>query len=257
MRGTLECCVLFALVSFAGTADATILDFRSLDIDFTDPVAASGLCAWSDRGIITSTSEGLGWDGDPASLRDGWVLTEPLALGLSWRAPTSVSVRVTMLPGVETILLDNGQTTTPYQGDVYIRYSSDLRNWSTWQSLQPMNADSSTAGERHYQGTISVPYLVREPYNSLLAEYALMDVPWRSDEEAACRWIESENPGFFDDCIPFMGYIEFLWEGSFHGGRRLTSFTAEITYAMSGLHYAPEDESVYASRDSMSWSFRR
>jgi hypothetical protein len=249
---------MLVIAMIAGAANASIIDFRSLEIDFTDFREAAEKCSWSEPDIITVSGDGLGWDGDPASLRDGWIHTAELPLGLSWRAPAAVSVSVTMIPGVEDIVLDNGQVTTPYSGDVYVRYSADGLHWSTWQVLQQgqYQAGTTSAGPgRHFHGSVRVPYSERGTYQDLLREYAEMEVPWKSDEEAACRWIAEKDSDFFRETIPFIGYVEFLYEGSFHGGRRLESFTAEVTCGMSGLHYAPEDESIYEDRDSRPWSF--
>jgi hypothetical protein len=258
MRSRSWVCSLCALTLVACAAHASILDFRSLEIDLTDQADSRAKAAWSEPDIITVTENGLGWDGDPASLRDGWILTEPLPLGLSWRPPYAVSINVTILPDVEETVLDNGQVTIPYIGDVYVRYSPDMAHWSTWQVLQQgeyLTGTPAAEPGRSFHGTVRVPYSEREKYDAQLQEFALLDVPWRSDEDAACRWIVQKNPVFFEDNLPFIGYVEFLYEGSFNGGRRLESFRAEVTYGMSGLHYAPDDESVYEDRDSRSWSF--
>jgi hypothetical protein len=163
---------------------------------------------------------------------------------------------VTIRPEEKEIVLDNGQVTTPYQGDVYARYSADRTHWSSWQVLQQGAAGTwNPEPGRHYYCTMQVPLLERESYNGYSSEYMEMDVPWRSDEYALCRWIEDEHPGFFLENIPFIGYVEFLYEASFRGGRRLESFTAEIAYAVSGLHCPPEDDSVYQDRDLLPWSF--
>lgn len=242
---------------FISPALASILDFKSLDIDFTDSADAAAKASWSEPGILTITTNGLGWDGEPASLRDGWIKTAPMALGLSWRPPFAVSVRVSIHPEIEAITLNNGQVSTPYQGDVYVRYSPDTVHWSTWQVLQPDEPQSSTEIQnpgRLFIGTIRVPYIEMLEYRHLLQKYAELDVSWRSDEEAAVMWILKNDPAFFERQIPFIGYIEFLCEGSFHGGQRITSFRAEVTYGMSGLHYAPENDD-YGDRDSRPWSF--
>ena len=247
--------VLFNL--FISPALASIDDFKSLDIDFTDSADAAAKAAWSEPEILTITANGLGWDGEPASLRDGWIKTVPMALGLSWRAPSAISARVSIHPEMEEIVLGNGQMSTPYQGDVYVRYSPDTVHWSTWQVLQPADPQSSTEIQnpgRHFSGTIRVPYIEMVKYRQLLQKYAELDVSWRSDEEAAVMWILKNDPAFFEKRIPFIGYIEFLYEGSFHGGQRITSFRAEIIYGMSGLHYPPENDD-YGDRDSRPWSF--
>ncbi len=243
---------------FISPANASILDFKTLDIDFTDNTDAAAKAVWSEPEILTITTNGLGWDGESASLRDGWIKTVPMALGLSWRAPSAVSVRVSILPAIEDITLDNGQISTPYAGDVYVRYSPDIVHWSTWQVLGPDEHQSSAetlSPGRHFSGTLRVPYIEMVEYRQLLSEYAELDVQWKSDEEAAVRWILENDLTFFERHIPFIGYIEFLYEGSFHGGQRITSFKAEVTCGMSGLHYAPENDD-YGDRDSRPWSFR-
>lgn len=247
--------VLFTL--FISPAHASILDFKELDIDFTDSAGAAGKAAWSEPDILSITANGLGWDGEPASRRDGWIKTVPLALGLSWRAPSAVSVRVCINPEIEGITMNSGQVSTPYQGDVYVRYSPDTVHWSTWQVLQPDDPPGSTEilnPGRHFSGALRVPYIEMAKYRQLLGKYAELDVQWKSDEEATVMWILENDQNFFERHIPFIGYIEFLYEGSFHGTQRITSFRAEVTYGMSGQHYAPENDD-YGDRDSRPWSF--
>jgi hypothetical protein len=241
----------------AASAAASIIDFKVLEIDFTDIIDAAAKASWSEPDIITITVDGLGWDAEPASSRDGWIKTAPMALGLSWRPPMAISIRVTIQPEPQEFTMNNGQSWTPYQGDVYVRYSADASNWSTWQVLQqpdPQTTEVYGPG-RHFYGTVRVPYSEINGYQTLLQQYAELDVPWKSDEDAAARWIVGNDPDFFERQIPFIGYIEFLYEDSFHGSVRLTSFKAEVSYGMSGLHYPPENDD-YGDRDSTPWSFR-
>ena len=153
--------------------------------------------------------------------------------------------------------MNDGQTWTPYQGDVYVHYSADASNWSTWQVLQQPEPQTTAIQEpgRNFNGTVRVPYSEISGYHILLQEYAELDVPWKSDEGAAAKWIVENDPNFFERQIPFIGYIEFMYEGSFQGSARLTSFKAEVTYGMSGLHYPPENGD-YGDADSMPWSFK-
>ena len=242
---------------FISSAPASIIDFKSLDIDFTDSADAAAKATWSDPDILSITASGMGWDGEPSSLRDGWIKTVPLALGLSWRTPSAVSVRVIIHPEIKDITLDNGQIYTPYHGDIHVRYSPDTVHWSTWQVLQPDEPQGNTEIQNpgiHFSGSIRIPYIEMDDYRQFLQEYAELDVPWKSDEEAAVMWILESDPDFFERQIPFIGYIQFLYEGSFRGGQRITSFRAEVTYGMSGLHYPPEDDD-YGDRDSRPWSF--
>ena len=82
-----------------------------------------------------------------------------------------------------------------------------------------------------------------------------MDVPWASDEEAAVRWITDQDPAFFKRALPFIGYLEFLYEGSFYGGLRVRQFSATIHYAVSGMQMEPKDPSVAKNRQGP-WRYK-
>lgn len=243
----------------ASSADASILDFKSLAIDFTNASDAEAKATWSEPDKLAVATNGLGWDGEAASSRDGWIQTIPLALGLSWRPPYAVSVRISIHPKCTEFVLNSGQKSTPYAGDAYVRYSPDLRHWSTWQVLQPSepqsNAEKQNPG-RHFSGAIRIPYVEREEYSRLISEYSRLDVPWKSDEDAAVRWIIEKEPDFFAEQLPFMGYVQFRYEAGFYGGQRIISFKADVSYGMSGMHSAPKDKDAYKDRDSRPWSFR-
>lgn len=251
--------LIAGLGTIAVTASqATIVDTKQLQIDFTRLADAANKATWSEPEHLTVSEEGLGWDGETAALRDGWIQTKPLALGLSWRPPFALSVRVTIEPKPREFTLKNGQTTTPYEGDVYLRYSPDRVHWSNWEALNHAagpQTDRDASG-RTYTATVRVPYRVRDEYSHRLSDFSKLDVPWKSDEEAAVRWILDTEPDFFARQIPFIGYVEFLYEGSFHGGQRVRSFNAQVSYGMSGLHAAPRDETVYKDRDSTPWRFQ-
>ncbi|PWU20705.1 MAG: hypothetical protein C5B50_03380 [Verrucomicrobia bacterium] len=234
-------------------AQGVIMDFKQLRVEFTNSAEATNKATWAES--LTITSEGLGWDGESAGVRSGWIETRPLAVGTSWRAPGTVSVRVAVQPAAREITSANGQKSTPDAGDAYVRYSPDKQHWSSWQALQrsqPTNRDDKSA--RCYEAKVSVPERDRAEYGRLLSEYSTLDVPWKSDEEAAVHWILERDPEFFSKQIPFMGYVEFLFEGSFYGGQRVRSFKAEVWAGMSGLHAIPRDQGVYTNRDSP-WRF--
>ena len=257
---TLEAIPAIALaVLVVSSAQASILDFKSLAIDFTNAADAKDKATWSESDKLTVSANGLGWDGEAASSRDGWIQTVPLALGLSWRPPFAVSVRVSVHPKPTEFVLNNGQKSTPYVGDVYVRYSPDRLHWSTWQVLQTSEPQNNTEKQdpgRHFSGRIRVPYSERDEYGKLISEYARLDVPWQSDEEAAVRWILEKEPDFFAKQLPFIGYVQFRYEAGFYGGQRITSFKADVSYGMSGMHSAPKNKEAYKDRDSRPWSFK-
>ena len=243
----------------AVSAEAAIFGSKMLEIDFTDVADARAKATWSEPEKLTVSTKGLGWDGEAASSRDGWIQSDSLALGLSWRPPQGVSVRVSVYPKPTEFVRNSGQKSTPYAGDVYIRYSPDLLHWSTWQVLQTGEPQSDTEKQnpgRHFSGTVRVPYSERAEYGKLISEYSTLDVPWKSDEDAAVRWILEQEPDFFARQLPFIGYVQFRYEARFYGGQRIRSFKAEVSYGMGGLHLAPKDENVYEQRDAKPWSFK-
>ena len=79
-------------------------------------------------------------------------------------------------------------------------------------------------------------------------------MPWKSDEEAAVRWIIARHGDFFAEQIPFMGYVEFLVEQRFPSGQRVKSFKAHLAYGMGGLATLPRDPAADKDRD-IPWRF--
>jgi hypothetical protein len=236
---------------------AVILDSKQISIAFTNAADARAKATWAEPGQLTVSSEGLGWDGEGAASRDGWIQTRPLALGLSWRPTSAISVRAVIQPPPREFTLSNGQKSRGDAGDMYVRYSPDLKHWSSWQALQraePLSIGEQKTPGRYYSGTIHVPNRERNDYNQLISEYSRMDVPWKSDEEAAVKWILNREPDFFAKHIPFIGYAEFLYEGEFRGSQRIQFLKVEVSYGMGGLHSLPRDEAVYSNRD-VPWRF--
>lgn len=245
------------LVAAATPCRAVILDFHELNIDFTNADDANAKATWSDPQINDIAKNGLGWDGDPAAERDSWIQTKPMALGLSWRPTYAISVRAAVYPPAREFTIANGQKSTPDAGDVYVRYSPDRVHWSNWQALQraePQSIEEKKSPGRHYSGTIRVAYKDRSEYSQLLSEYSQKDVPWKSDEEAAVGWILERNPEFFAKHLPFIGYVEFLYEAGFYGGQRIASFKADISYGMGGIHSIPRDSDAQKNRH-VPWRF--
>ena len=105
-------------------------------------------------------------------------------------------------------------------------------------------------------GEARVPYREGSEYRKLLSEYSKLDVLWKSDEEAAIHWILDQNPDFFFHHLPFVGYIEFLFEGSFHGGQRIQSFKADVSCCLGGMHYSPKDQNTRKNHISNPWRFK-
>lgn len=246
------------LAAVAATSYASGIEFKQLSIDFTNSTDAAAKATWSDSDKITVSKDGLGRDDGEMSSRDGWIQTKSIPLGWSWRPAQSTGVRVAILPQPRDITQSNGHKLSPDSGDVYVRYSPDRLHWSTWQALQraePRSADEKKTLGRYYSASISVPHRERSEYSKLLAEYSRMDVPWGSDEEAAVQWILGRDPDFFTKQIPFIGYVEFLYETSFYSGQRIQSFKAEIITCVGGVSAVPRDPSAEKDRHTSPWRF--
>lgn len=248
-------CVLTSTAQFS---QASILAFQRFRIDLTDHADTAKKATWSSD-QLTISDAGLGWDGEEISSRRGWIKTAPFAVGESWRAPYSVSVDVVLSPPPSEITRSDGSPWTPGRGEAYVRYSPDLKHWSSWQALQhtePATSRQKNEPGRYFSGTVSVPECERKAYYDLLHEYAKQDVPWTSDEEAAARWIVERQPDFFAQHQPFVDYVQFRFEGNFYTGQRLTSLKVETSYCMGGVCTVPRDPDVYKNHGSRLWSFR-
>src|SRR4051812_47205274 len=108
------CCTLLASIAMAGVIQlhASIDGQNELMIDFTDAKDVTEKATWSPADMVGVTAAGLGWDGEAAASRDGWIQTKPLAVGLSWRPASSVHLRVEITPEAKPVALRNGQKTT-------------------------------------------------------------------------------------------------------------------------------------------------
>jgi hypothetical protein len=245
---------VFTLTSLSA---GSILTHRELKVDFADANDAAAKAYWFPAEKLSITEGGLGWDGDANASRDGWIQTRPISLGYSWRTPFVISVRAEIYPPPPERITSGGRKYTPHAGEIYVRYSPDLKHWSSWQVLQYAEPQSHAEKRRpgkYYKGTIRVPYRERSEYSKLLMEYSRLDVPWKSDQEAAVRWMLRRQPDFFARSLPFIGYVEFLVEGDFRGGHRLESLKIDTSYGMSGLHHAPKDKGIYENHGP--WKFR-
>ena len=248
-----------SLVVASSICQGSYMKSDTLTIDFTKPKEVPKKAIWFPTDKLNINKQGLGWDADAAESRPGEIQTKPIALGHSWRTPSSIYVRVTILPPPKAILLNDGSMSTPYPGNMFVRYSPDLKNWSSWTILEHSYqkiTDREKRNKRCYEGRIGIPQRNRNEYYKLLHNYSKLNVPWKSDEEAAVRWILKQQPKFFAKNIPFMGYIEFLFEGNFYGRQRIKSFKADVSYCIPGGHYSPKDKDIYNKRSEIPWRFK-
>jgi hypothetical protein len=156
--------------------------------------------------------------------------TEPLAIGLSRRPARSASIRATLEPRTSSITLGNGQTYTPGPGRMFARYSPDTKHWSPWQ---PLATTSTEPMDYTFSGQLIA---FDHEYNELCRKYADLPSGKRGNEEACVQWILRSQPDFFAKHLPFVGYIQFLYETDLAGGQRIEHLLFEVSpYDVSGL----------------------
>lgn len=260
VRGnTMKKIIAFTLLTFTilgNSVYAVILGREELKINFTDIDDAKEKAVWYDPNKINITKNGLGWDGQQNASYDSWIQTIPLAVGLSWRPARSVNITVEIEPEVKSFTSPNGQTRTPYIGNMFVRYTPDGKHWSSWQAMDHPKPQRQPLYKRKFKAFVNIPRRERQEYISYMQKYWRLDVPWTSDEEALVKWILKQDPEFFSKYIPFVGYLQFLYEISLPGGHRITKFHANAGFSLGGIHQAPKDKNVYKERDNIPWRFK-
>jgi len=220
----------FCLLLHGGVASQNWHSF-----DFTKISKKDKAISFEPEDKLDFTNEGLGWNGDANSSYDGSFTTAPIAVGTAWRPTGGVTLECTLCP-VSQVFREGF-----WKGDLYVRYSPDKKHWSSWQMLQvkgkPQPADKGVK----FTGMLGVPEIASKRYYELVEEYSKLDVPWQSDEEAAVKWILKKYPEFFAKNLPFIGYVQFLFEGPFRGGERITAFDCNIYWSIGGLQTIPKD----------------
>lgn len=208
-------------------------------LDFTQPDKIKQMAHWTDEHYINSTRDGLGWDGKAREHRDVVIETvEPIAVGWSWHPVTTLNIATEVIPAGKFTF--NGGVAFPSTAStLYARYSPDGKHWSTWQALKAQVPRDKEHPRLWIQGTLRVPRKARQRYAKLLREFARTDRPISVDEEAAVRWILEKQPDFFKHELPFIGYVEFLYETSIQGNQRLKRLNINLSYHGSRMSLPP------------------
>jgi hypothetical protein len=240
-----------AVVALAGSAQAGMVGMHQFHLDFTSALIGKQV-KWTSESKLVVDKRGLVLDAPAtSSARVSLQTTEPFATGISWRPTREVTILAHVTPGPHEVKLDNGQTYTPYEGRMYVRYSPDAKHWSTWQVLH----GERSANEVNFSGEVSVPASQSAAYDKLLQQYDKLDVPWRSDEEAAVQWIVKAQPDFFARELPFIGYVELLYEADLAGGQPIAHLDVDVGYSVGGAAYAAKDPKVEQGRNT-TWRYR-
>jgi hypothetical protein len=224
--------IVFAIIPLfiAASAHAVMMGFKEVEVVFTNSLESITNAMWSDPKDSYISAKGFGWDGPTNAYRDFWIQSVPVAIGTSWRPARSVNVVI------ETDSKATGFST------LFVRYSPDKKNWSSWQALEDSKA------------LIAVPGSASAEYDNFLGQYSKMNVPWNSDEEAAVKWILREHPDFFEKHQPFVGYVQFRVEGSIPCGLRIQKIKMQLNWMIGGKHTAPRDPNAEKDRYG-AWRF--
>jgi hypothetical protein len=249
--------VVLAWCTLTSVATAGIAGGHQQVIDFTQPEQAAKLATWSDPEHLGCTKDGFGWDGDKNASRDGWIETEPLAIGTGWRPTQNAGIRIKLQTNYPAIVATGPHSKAFYTPSIYVRYSSDRIHWSDWQQTD-LNEDPRAPGAVLYTTRVGVPRRTSEAYHAKLQEWSRSDdIAWASDEDEFCRWLVKQDADYFSKVRPFVGYVQFMLETSFSGSQRLTRFEADVHWAVGGIHQPPKDPAAEKRQESLrAWNFR-
>ena len=152
-----------------------------------------------------------------------WIQSQPISAGMSWRPPTSATIRLDLDAGAEDFTYLHA----------YFRYSCDRVHWSTWYNLPPLKPQNAIAGSV-YEGSLAIPRMAQDAYFAKMQEWWKTNPPWSSDEHELCVWIASQDPDFFSREFPFIGYVQVRIEGETRGVQ-VKSMSIKVSSAVSGL----------------------
>ena len=223
----------------------------SRNITFTPESPSLTNVTWEPANNFNVTENGLGWEDEPAAHRDITLRFKPIPIGYSWRAPAGVGVSMKVFSDRSEYILNSGHTSTPYPGQFYVRYSVNRKNWSSWINVPQDN--TTDAKYWYYHVGLGVPDLNMIEYREYYNAYKQLDVPWVDDQNALAEWIVKEDPAFFANHIPFIGWIEILYEGSIGGSRRFNEINISLGIGISGMHSSPKD--AYTPDYRSPWNF--
>ncbi len=88
----------------------------------------------------------------------------------------------------------------------------------------------------------------------MMQQWQKTNPAWASDEDEFCRWIAKVEPEFFKTEFPFLGYVQFRVEDpSLGDALMLEKLTANLSWAVSGLHVPPKDPKKQDRQEK--WNF--
>lgn len=232
---------------------ASIGMLSSFTVDFTSENKEAPRATWSEDLVQAPT--GLKLKNPATRSDDSWIVTEPEGMGPSWRTLRGVGFRL-VVEGVPTpqMSADGTSLSVPNSGQAFVRFGPDCKHWSSWQAMTVENKVHQEKGAL-FTGSVGVTTTDGAAYWKLLSEYGSLDVPWKSDEEAAVKWILEKDPKFFEKHLPFVGWVQFRYEPPTSGEVSVEKIHVFYSWGVSGLHVPPRDPEVNKNRDGP-WRFK-
>jgi hypothetical protein len=164
---------------------------------------------------------------------------------------STVSIQAEVIPAGDFTFTDNSVTFPHSAGVLYARYSPDLKHWSTWQALELQVPRDKTNPRMFHQGTLRVPYSICERYDALLREVTGTRRSVTLNEERAVAELLKKQPDYFAKELPFIGYVDFLWETQIPGHQRLKRLNIGLSYMRGGKISPP-----LGADDKSRWRFK-
>jgi hypothetical protein len=210
------------LILSAITAQAQLFSTDTAQIQFGPTKVPDGV-TWSPS--VSLRDGGLSAEKLPPNMAaEVWVQSQPISAGMSWRPPTSATIRLEVEAGAEDF--------TYLQA--YFRYSCDRVHWSTWYNLRSLKPQDGIASSV-YESNLAIPRMAQAAYYAKMQEWWKTNPPWSSDEHELCVWITNQDPDFFSREFPFIGYVQVRIEGETRG-LQLKSLSVKVSSAVSGLY---------------------
>lgn len=239
--------ILFSFCVFE--TQASILEFGQENITFS-PNKIQKNVTWSENFSLKETGLETKQISNNQS-QNIWVQTHAFPIGLSWRPPGGANFTVSLEGSIDEI--DPMYRLEP---QIFIRYSCDKVNWSTWYIFN--QTDKKTEhGLGIYASKIQIPLSVSERYERLkMQEWWKTDPIWSSDEHEFCEWLIKKEPDFFAREMPFIGYVQVRVEKmSVNSSQNLKSMTIGYVWGVGGLSSIPKDKSKVRKNIDDKWFF--
>jgi hypothetical protein len=161
---------------------------------------------------------------------DIWIQTHKIPVGIAWRPPSSSTVSLS--------IYGNGAKDYPIYA--YVRYGCDGVHWSSWYPMQP-SAKLRANSLATYTCYLRLPNVAFEKFCDLEKEWEGTKPDWDEDTDACCRWIAKNHPRFFEDEIPFLGYVQFRLETFTLESRKCTKLIIGKNWCVGGMaHIRPD-----------------